>query len=63
MNSIYQEVNSTTAVFTGLHPHYFYSFSVAAFATDSGPFSEIVGIYTAEDGKTYTNFSILSFSQ
>lgn len=51
MDSIYQEVNATRALFTGLHPYYFYTFTVAAFATDSGPFSEKVGIYTAEDGK------------
>ena len=47
----YQEVNTTRAMFSGLHPYYFYWFSVAAVANDRGSFSERVGNYTEEDGK------------
>ena len=55
-STYYQEVNTTRAVFSGLHPHYMYSFSVAAIAIDPGPFSDTVSSYTEEDGKTkYTD--------
>ena len=47
----YQEVNTTRAVFSRLHPFYLYWFSIAAIANDPGPFSERVGNYTDEDGK------------
>ena len=50
MNNISQEVYTTRAVFGELHPHYMYSFIVAAIANDPGPFSEEVGNRTAEDG-------------
>ena len=50
-SSYYQEINTTRAVFSGLHPHYLYWFSVAAVANDPGPFSERVGTYTEEDSK------------
>ena len=50
-STYYQEVNTTKAVFGGLHPNYMYSFSVAAVANDPGPLSEAVSNYTREDGK------------
>jgi receptor-type tyrosine-protein phosphatase Q len=51
-STYYQEVNTTKAVFSGLHPNYMYSFIVAAVANDPGPLSEAVSNYTKEDGKT-----------
>ena len=74
-STYYQEVNTTKAVFSGLHPNYVYSFSVAAVATDPGPLSEAVSNYTREDGKMnqtdnvpfqslatyYTNYTLAIF--
>ena len=51
MDNFYQEVNATKVVFSRLHPYYMYPFSVAAVATDPGPFSEKVDVLTGIDGK------------
>lgn len=49
------QTNQTQAMFSGLHPHYYYSYAVAAETVAVGPWSELSLIQMPEDGMKFHN--------
>ena len=48
-------LTNTTSIYTGLHPDYTYSFTVAAVTVELGPYSDPAIVTMPEDG-TYVHF-------